>query len=84
MAKPAAPITAIKIRKYGFLIISPLNAQSVIVNSYRFEAFIPPERHLAESSSKRVLMMRRAFRDEVTESDVKISTPARLDYVSRT
>ena len=28
--------------------------------------------------------MRRAFRYEVTESDVKILTPASLDYVSRT
>jgi hypothetical protein len=26
LAKPAAPIRAIKIRKYCFLIISPLNA----------------------------------------------------------
>src|SRR5271167_2125990 len=84
MAKPAAPIRVIKIRKYCFLIISPLNALSVIVDNYRFEGFIPPERPLAELSSKRVQMMRRASRYEVTESDVKISTPAGLDYVSRT
>jgi hypothetical protein len=29
-------------------------------------------------------MMRRDFRHEVTESDVKIATPAGLDHVSRT
>jgi hypothetical protein len=30
------------------------------------------------------MMVRRAFREEVTESDVKTSTPTGLDYVSRT
>jgi hypothetical protein len=32
-----------------------------VIDDYRFEAFIPSERHLAQSFSKRVQMMRRAF-----------------------
>jgi hypothetical protein len=42
-----------------------------IVGNYRFEAFIPQERRLAQASSRRVQMMRRDFRREVTESNAK-------------
>ena len=42
-----------------------------IVGNYRFEAFILQERRLAQASSKRVQMMRRTFRREVTESNAK-------------
>jgi hypothetical protein len=67
-----------------FFITSPLNAQSVILDNCRFEAFVPQERHLAESSSKRVQRLDVLVRGRVTESDVKLLTLAGLEFVSRT
>jgi hypothetical protein len=54
-----------------------------MIDSWRFEAFVPPERHLAESSSKRLRGLDVLVRRRVTEPDVKALTPAGLDYVFR-
>jgi hypothetical protein len=70
-------------RKYCFLIISPLIVQSYIVIDYRFDAFIPREQCLAQSSSKRVRPLDVLMRNGGTESGVKVLSSIGLDHVSR-
>ena len=54
-----------------------------MIDNCRFEAFVPPERHLAESFSKRLRRLDALVRGRVTKGDVKALTPAGLDDVFR-
>ena len=70
--KPATAIREVKIRKYSFFIFSPLYLfRSFIVITTASKLLFRKVRRLAHSPSKRGQMMRRGFRYEVTESNVK-------------